>query len=272
MNKPSVFSPQIHEGQAVKIIGLGGTGGILARYGAMFLASLHREARLVLVDGDQFEEGNATRMFFGRHGNKAAVVREELLPRLAPSLLTVVAVEEYVTATNLTRLIHEGDIVLLAVDNHATRKLVSDHCARLEDVCLISGGNDGVGPDSAGLERSGTYGNVQIFLRAAGRELSPSLTQLHPELQNPADRSPADQSCTELMASVPQLLFANLAVASAMLNALWLHLAGALPYAELALDIAEGRMLPVLEMPRMLSTPAHSMTVPARPPREALPT
>jgi len=32
------------------------------------------------------------------------------------------------------------DLVLLAVDNHATRKLVSDHCARLDNVCLISGG------------------------------------------------------------------------------------------------------------------------------------
>jgi len=44
---------------------------------------------------------------------------------------------------------------------------------------------------------------------------------------------------------VPQVLFTNLAVASAMLNTLWLYLCGALHYSELALDIAEGLMRPV---------------------------
>ncbi len=151
------------------------------------------------VDGDSFEPSNATRMLFGRCGNKASVIREELMPRFRDSNLTLIAIEEYVTPRNLNSLVQSGDIVLLTVDNHATRKLVNDHCTALSDVCLISGGNDGFGNDSSGIPRRGTYGNVQVCRRQNGRELAPPLTHLHPEIQHPADRLPSEQSCTDLM-------------------------------------------------------------------------
>jgi hypothetical protein len=184
-------------------------------------------------------------MLFGACGNKAAVIRDELLPRFQESTLALVAIEEFVTVENRTRLIQNGDIVLLCVDNHATRKLVNDHCAQLNSVCLISGGNDGVGKDGGGRVRRGTYGNVQIYVRKNGQDLTPSLTRFHPEIADPVDQLPTDLSCTELVAAVPQILFANLAVAGAMLNALWLYLSGALHYAEAAFDIAEALMRPV---------------------------
>lgn len=239
------LEPRLPNGAAVKLIGLGGVGSIVARYGALFLAALRSEARLVLIDGDHFEPSNASRMFFGAAGNKAAVVRAELLPRFVQSTLELVAIEEYVTPENIGRLIREGDIVLLAVDNHATRKLVNDHCATLAEVCLISGGNDGVDEDASGHRRRGTYGNVQVYLRSDGAEATPPLTRLHPEIEHPADHLPADQSCTEQVVSVPQILFANLAVASGLLNTFWLYLCAALHYSELAFDIADGLMRPV---------------------------
>jgi hypothetical protein len=257
-----IFQPHLPENATVKLIGLGGIGSILARYASLFLASLGRAGRLVLIDGDAFEPSNATRMFFGACGNKAAVVREELLPRLVDSNLTLVAVEEFLTADNITQLVHEGDILLLAVDNHATRKLVNDHCAQLENICLISGGNDGVGPDSAGTFRRGTYGGVQIYHRHQSQDATPALTYLHPEILKPVDHLPTDLSCTDLIASVPQILFTNLAVASAMLNALWLHLCGALHYSELALDIADGLMRPVLPI-EQTTAPQAKVTAPA---------
>jgi hypothetical protein len=123
-----------------------------------------------------------------------------------------------VTPENLDRLIREGDVVMLAVDNHATRKLVAEHCEKLPDVCLISGGNDGVGKDSLGRVVHGTYGNVQVHRRQEGRDMTPNLVAYHPEIAKPADRLPTDVSCTEAIVSVPQILFANLASASAMLN------------------------------------------------------
>jgi len=243
------FQAAVPQNCSVKLIGLGGVGGIVARYGAVFLASLGSPVRLVLIDGDAFEPSNATRMVFGACGNKAAVTREELLPRFADSPLALHAIETFVTEENVGRLIQDGDFVLLTVDNHATRKLVNDHCsARLKSFCVISGGNDGVGPDAGGTVRRGTYGSVQVYLRRDGADLSPSLTRHHPEIREAADRLPTEQSCTELVASVPQILFANLTVAAAMLNTLWLHLCGALHYGELSFDIAEGLMRPVLKL------------------------
>jgi len=243
--RDQLLQPVLPDNASIKLIGLGGTGSIIARYLAIFLASLGRSVRLVFIDGDSFEPSNASRMIFGKCGNKAAVIHEELSARLADTLLSLDFIEEYVTPENISRLVHEGDIVLLAVDNHATRKLVNDHCGTLPKVCLISGGNDGIEKMAQGRQLRGTFGNAQIYVRG-GEDLTPSLAHFHPEIANPADKHPSDKSCTELLVSVPQILFANLMVASAMLNTLWLYLCGATHYSELSFDIADGLMRPML--------------------------
>ena len=238
----------------VKIIGVGGVGGIVARYASLFLASHGADGRLVLIDGDAFEPGNASRMLFGSHGNKAEVVRGEILERLGDSELVIEAIDSYVTPETIETLIRDGDTVLLCVDNHATRKLVSDFCMRRRrNVSVISGGNDGVGPDSSGIELHGTAGNCQVYLRCDGRDVTPSLAAFHPEIERPADRRPDDVPCTELAASVPQIVFANLTAAASMLNAFWALACGRLRYVEVAFDIEAGRMQPI---PLPLPSPA----------------
>ena len=112
-------------------------------------------------------------------------------------------------------------------------------------MCLISGGNEGAGPDSTGVVQRGTYGNGQIYLSQNGVDVTPPLTRFHPEIEDPGDQAPNDISCTEALISTPQILFANIAVASYMLNAFWLHLCGALHYPELCFDIHDGRMQPM---------------------------
>lgn len=243
-----VLHPKLIAGQQVKVIGLGGVGSIVARYGAVFLASLQSDCFLTLVDGDKFEPNNGTRMLFGRCGNKATVVRKELLPRFKASRLAIMADKRYVTPDNIGSIIQPGDLVLLCVDNHATRKLVSDHCRQLKNICLISGGNDGVGKNSTGQVRRGTYGNVQLYLRRNGRELTVPIDQYHPEIATPKDKMPHELNCTDLVISKPQILFANLAVASAMLNTLMLNLSKRSHYSELCFDIADGLMRPTLGM------------------------
>ena len=229
----------------VKVIGLGGVGVPTARYAALYLASLDANTRMVLIDSDSFERSNATRMFFGGAGKKVDVVRSDLLASLKHSRLSLESIEEYVSADNIEDLIQEGDIVLLAVDNHATRKLVSDFCAnRRRDICLISGGNDGVGKDSLGRELRGTAGNCQIYIRRDGVDITPSLTEYHDEIENPKDAAP-DPGCAVLVETTPQIVFTNLMVAVTMLDALWLHLCGVLHYPEITFDIAEGLMRPV---------------------------
>lgn len=242
---PGELIPCLPDGESVKVVGLGGVGSIAVRYLSVFMASLQQPLRLICIDGDQYEPANATRVLFARCGNKASVTVGELYERLGETELTLLAVEEYVTPDNAERLIRDGDCILLAVDNHATRKLVGDHCRRLRDVVLISGGNDGVETDSAGRQLRGTYGNCQVFIRRDGEDLCPDLTRYHPEIRQPEDHLPTDKSCTEMISSVPQILFANLQAAAAMLNAFWLYACDALHYSELAFDIAEGRMQPL---------------------------
>ena len=261
--------PELRDGQTIKIIGLGGVGSVVARYGSLFLAPLTdgKSARLVLVDGDLFEPSNATRMFFDDCGNKAVVTLDDLQPRFSETGLALIAIEEYVTPDNIKRLIRAGDIVLLCVDNHATRKLVSDYCGLLDDVVLISGGNDGIGNGVSGRVHNGTYGNCQVYIRQAGEDCSPSLTKYHVEIDEPDDDLPTDVDCVTKATSTPQLLLANLQAGSAILNALWLYLCGMSHYSELAFDIGEGLMKPLaIPMPRVTRPPvAEPAGAPLRP-------
>jgi molybdopterin/thiamine biosynthesis adenylyltransferase len=210
----------------IKAIGIGGIGCALLPFLCRYLQYAGEPARLTLIDGDRFERRNAPRQAFSHLGNKAEVKSRELAREF--EALVFRAVPEYVTDDNVARLLGPGDIVFLMVDNHASRNLVSRHVSSLADFSLISGGND---------EEDG---NVQIYVRRGGRDLTPSLARYHPEIAHPQDRHPATLSCEELMAAgAPQLLFANLMVASLMLNAFYALRQGRLNYSEVYLDLVQ---------------------------------
>jgi predicted ThiF/HesA family dinucleotide-utilizing enzyme len=203
----------------IVVIGLGGVGSILIQNLIVFLASLagRRPLRVVLCDGDAFTPANAYRTDVPEFTNKAAAWVNELCRKFAGPGLVIRSFPHYITRENQSQVIQDGDVCLLCCDNHATRKLVSDRVRECRNAVLISGGNDGVT-----RRESGTCGNVQVYVRSAGRDLCGApLDQFHPEIANPADRNPDDLDCLELaVAGEPQLGFANLAVASAMCNAL----------------------------------------------------
>jgi molybdopterin/thiamine biosynthesis adenylyltransferase len=210
----------------IKAIGIGGIGCALLPFLCRYLQYSGEGARLTLIDGDRFERGNAARQAFSGLGNKAEVKSRELAREY--EALAFRARPEYVTEDNVARVIGAGEMVFLMVDNHASRNLVSRHAASLTDLTLISGGND--------------YedGNVQVYLRQGGQDLTPSLARYHPEIASPQDRNPAALSCEELMAAgAPQLLFANLIVASLMLNAFYALRQGRLNYSEVYVDILQ---------------------------------
>jgi len=216
----------------IKAIGIGGIGCALLPFLCRFLQYAGEAARLTLIDGDSFDRRNAARQAFTRLGNKAEVKAGELAREFQG--LSFRAAPEYVTAENVARLVAAGDLVFLMVDNHASRLLVNRHAATLADLTLISGGND--------------YqdGNVQVYVRRGGLDLTPSLSRYHPEIAHPQDHNPAELSCEELMAGgAPQLLFANLTVAALMLNAFYALRQGALGYGEVYLDIVQNLSRPV---------------------------
>ncbi len=216
----------------IKAIGIGGIGCALVPFLCRFLQYAGGKTRITLIDGDRFERANAARQTFSRLGNKAEVKAQELAQEF--EALSIRAVPEYVTEANIARLIRDREVVFLMVDNHASRKLVSEYAAALSDITLISGGND--------------YedGNIQVYLRRDGRDLTPSLTRYHPEIAHPQDQNPAVMSCEDLMAAgTPQLLFTNLTVAALMLNAFYATLQGRLEYGEVYFDILKNLSRPV---------------------------
>ena len=61
------------------------------------------------------------------------------------------------------------------------------------------------------------------------------MTRFHLEIADPRDQSLHEMSCDELsQQAAPQLLFTNLAVASAMLNAFYAWRQGKLQYGEVS--------------------------------------
>lgn len=224
------------------VIGLGGVGGLVLRLLVPFLHGHHGPtdpATVLCVDGDAFEERNRARMWFDDLGPKASVLARELSVPYGDRV-TLLPVPEYVTPQRARHLIQDGDVVLCAPDNHATRRVVERRVARLRNAALFSGGNDGVENG-----RTGTFGNVQVYLRAKGRDLTNPLSAFHPEIGRPADRLPTTRGCAAALASAPQLLFTNAAVAAAMLGALYAWREGELDYEEAYLDVLSGRHVPV---------------------------
>jgi adenylyltransferase/sulfurtransferase len=192
----------------VSIIGVGGIGSHLVEWVARYLASLGGEHTLTVVDGDAYEDRNAERQSFDKPGNKAEVKARELAKR-HPGL-RVDALSEFLTPENADFILLEDEIVLICVDNHKTRKLVSDVAATKTAINVISGGNE--------LE----HGDVMVYLRREGRDLTPPFTQDRPEIAEPQGKAPYEMSCEELAASgTPQIIFANLNAAVVMANAFW---------------------------------------------------
>lgn len=234
------FACHLEPGTRLVLAGLGGIGSALLSPLAMFLHSLQLPLRLVLIDGDEYAPPDKARQAFASLGNKADVKATELLNLLGPGELTVVSVARYLDDDNVADLLQSGDWVFLAVDNHQTRKLVSDHCRRLDDIVLISGGNDGFDPP----QQRGTYGNVQIVIRSDGRDVTVPLDHYHPEIAEADGPMPHEAGCGQLVTSIPQLVFTNHAVASAMGAAFFAVACGRLHYQEVKLDILDARMLP----------------------------
>ena len=213
----------------IKVIGAGGIGGHLVEPLSRYLSYSEDACEITIIDGDKFEERNKERQRFTECENKAehtvAKLKEEF------SKIHFRAKGEYLTEDNIISTIREGDVIFMCVDNHATRKLVSDRCEELENVTLISGGNEY------------TDGNVILYVRKDGQDVTKSPTALHDKIKNPQDKNPGSLTETERLGcqreaqTNPQLLFTNLAVASHMLNCYYSVEQGKVGFEQVYFDI-----------------------------------
>ena len=217
----------------IKLIGVGGIGTALLSFLPRYLAyQQEEEVEFTLIDGDAFESRNVERQIFSSPGNKAEVKAVELreeFPRL-----TVFSEPVFVSKRNARDLIEGEDIVLLAVDNHATRLLVSRRCKQLANVVLISAGNDLA------------TGSCQVYIRKNRQHLTSPIEKWHPEIQSPDDQNPGDDpSClVQAAQGEPQLVITNMAAALAMAMAFYQLLEGDVPAEENYFDIRVGAFRP----------------------------
>jgi molybdopterin/thiamine biosynthesis adenylyltransferase len=216
--------------ERIVLVGLGGIGSQLLPSLVRYVA-FRPDPRpmLVFVDGDAYEPGNRTRQVFPEStigSNKAEALAEVYRS------LTVQGVGDYLTEANVATVIRDGDAVLLAVDNHWTRLLVDRHLATLDEVTLISGGNDE------------TDGNVQLVRRRNGEFVDGRLAEIHVEIGRATEAEfAARNGCERQAEERPQLVVTNLMVASAMLNCLWAVLErGSVSYSEVYLDVIANAM------------------------------
>lgn len=220
----------------IKVIGSGGIGGHLIEPLARFLSYTEDNCEVTVIDGDKFEERNKERQRFTSCENKAEHTVAQLKEQFPKVHLR--AKGEYVTEDNVITTVREGDVVFLCVDNHATRKLISDRCEELDNVTLISGGNDY------------TDGNVILYRRQNGKDIGKPPTKLHSKIAKPEDKNPGvftDEErlgCQREAQTNPQLLFTNLAIASTMLNCYYAAEQGKAQFEQVYVDILSQRSRP----------------------------
>jgi len=209
--------------QDVIVIGCGGIGYYLAEPLVRFIEHLHtsfafaKDTDVYLVDPDIIETKNAARQFGPKTvgKNKAAALADLVAERVGPKHVALHPVGSAFSPRTVAGFRKwfwkEGITVLVCVDNHPTRLLVQEEASKLNEVTVITGGNDV------------TDGQVQIYAKHQGKEMFPRIDHVHPEMKDAPGRFPDQISCTEQIQETPQILWTNMAVALAMGCAFMAH-------------------------------------------------
>ena len=198
----------------IVVVGLGGIGSWLVPPLARFLNVKQFKGEITLVDGDKFSENNLERQSAKvediGHSKAEAVAEKLAMPGLRVRTASV-----YLTAENIAELIKENSLVIMAVDNHPARALVSKFASTLSNICVLSAGNEKYD------------GNVHIYLKCKDKEETVSLLNRHPEIEKITEGDRAVAGCEELIQQgEAQLLVTNYLASAALLVAfytLWEH-------------------------------------------------
>lgn len=214
---PNVENPHIY------VFGAGGTGGFALEFLSRLFADAGQRVTIEIFDGDTVENKNLKRQNFvvdDLDKNKSTA----LISRLKKQVVTpptFVDHTEYVTsADDLEAEIlgnteeDETAIVVLAVDNIATRRLINQVIEDLEDaltIIALDSGNDNQGGQVV------VYANTDVVdtpLLGQSRNVRlPSMLTLYPEIdiiKDGRDENPGLTSyCAEESNDKPQSMMAN---------------------------------------------------------------
>jgi hypothetical protein len=200
------------------VIGAGGIGSSLCNYLAMMLEYKAPFSGLLIVDGDTFEPKNKERQLFKEYGNKAESLAADLAPQYSKTAIipigkwvveTVPEDAESDTLITAASLLQEGDVIFPVVDNFKARKLIFDVASTMDNIDVISAGND-----------DALFCSMYHYQRRDGKDVTMHPRHLHPEYENPPDRNPGELSCQERAAieGGTQLLAANVGATALILG------------------------------------------------------
>lgn len=194
--------------QTYLLIGAGGTGSVLAEPLLTWLIATHGENFLLgIVDGDTVETHNLARQLF-----RPYMVDMPKATALARKLdhPNVFGKAEFLTDENIVEMVTDGDVVIIAADNYAVRRRITEHAKTLANIRVINAGNED------------DHGSLQDYIRADSRDLTPPLDFMHPEIAEGKGVDPTELSCLE-RAELPgggQTLSANFMSAAWILGRL----------------------------------------------------
>jgi molybdopterin/thiamine biosynthesis adenylyltransferase len=129
------------------IVGAGGLGGYILE---MFVRA--GIGSITIVDGDTFEVSNLNRQLLSNEKNIGTSKVESAFERvtIVNSDIDVLPVYEYLNNNNSMDILKGHDLVIDALDNIQTRKIIQNTCEKL-DICMIHGAI------------SGWYGQVAVI-------------------------------------------------------------------------------------------------------------
>lgn len=192
----------------VRFIGLGGVGRRAAEpiCRTLLYQTKDKLPEITFIDGDEYEPRNVERQpctdeDATQQVNKAASAAAEIKRVLG---IEVGVYPNYLIPRNASNLLKENDLIIAGVDSFAVRKLIADFAERRDNIVLISGGNEL------------TDGNVQVFIRRDGKNLTANLGEYHPEIADPQDTRPDQHTCLREQVVHPQLVRTNNMVAAIM--------------------------------------------------------
>jgi hypothetical protein len=200
----------------VFVIGVGGTGGHLAAPLARLVA-YHpntQGAKTIFIDGDEFEEKNATRQLVGESQigmNKARAMVD--FCAYQGLINNIECKEDFISLSTFTPMLRRATspMIVCCVDNDATRlaiiKSIQNTCEG--DFFFISPGN------SDGTET--VKGQTLYWGRVGGENVGINPAEVYPNIERPQDSIPQKGSCALAAPSHPQLISINFFCAAATL-------------------------------------------------------
>lgn len=173
-----------------------------------------------VIDGDNFEEKNMERQLMSPNDigkNKAVAAIDNCFQQ---GIFTdddselVFAIEDYATKESFAELLEDAEfpLIIATVDNFASRRAIIDAIIETcENYFFISPGNSDVQADAP-------RGQACWFGSIDGQKYGLNPVEYDVDLQNPQDVIPRKGTCMNLAESYPQIISANFAGASRVLD------------------------------------------------------